>query len=283
MNGGYLVDDTKAVMERYGFTASKRFGQNFIKDRKVLEDIVAASGLRSDEDAVEIGPGIGVLTEFLAGKADRVYAIEVDRKLIPILEETLSPYENVEIINQDVMKTDLAGLTAGRPFRLIANLPYYITTPIIMSLLESRVPCRSMTVMVQKEVGERMTAVPGSKSYGALTLAVNYYTEPSLVRTVRAGSFIPAPKVDSVVVHMELRDTSPVCVSDEALLFSVIRGAFNQRRKTLVNALAGYAGLSFTKEQIAGAVEELGEKPTVRGEELSLEKFARLAEILTEI
>ncbi|MBR1522985.1 MAG: 16S rRNA (adenine(1518)-N(6)/adenine(1519)-N(6))-dimethyltransferase RsmA [Lachnospiraceae bacterium] len=283
MNTGYLVDNTKAVMDRYGFTASKRFGQNFIKDRTVLEDIVKASGLTKDEAAVEIGPGVGVLTEFLAEAAGRVYAVEVDRKLIPILQETLGRYDNIELINQDIMKTDIASLTAGRPFRIVANLPYYITTPIIMSLLESRVPCRSLTVMVQKEVGERMTAKPESKSYGALTLAVNYYTKAEIVRKVPAGCFIPAPKVDSVVVHMDVYDTPPVRVKDEKLLFALIRGAFNQRRKTLVNALNGYAGLDLNKEQIADAIVSSGKKPTVRGEELSLGEFAALSDIITDI
>lgn len=283
MNTGYLVDNTKAVMDRYGFTASKRFGQNFIKDRTVLEDIVKASGLTKDEAAVEIGPGVGVLTEFLAEAAGRVYAVEVDRKLIPILQETLGRYDNIELINQDIMKTDIASLTAGRPFRIVANLPYYITTPIIMSLLESRVPCRSLTVMVQKEVGERMTAKPESKSYGALTLAVNYYTKAEIVRKVPAGCFIPAPKVDSVVVHMDVYDTPPVWVKNEKLLFALIRGAFNQRRKTLVNALNGYAGLDLNKEQIADAIVSSGKKPTVRGEELSLGEFAALSDIITDI
>ena len=281
MSEGYLVDNTKAVMNKYGFTASKRFGQNFIKDRKVLEDIVTASGLDKTESVVEIGPGIGVLTEFLAESAKKVYAIEVDRKLIPILQDTLSRYDNVEIINQDIMKTDLTVLTDGEPFRIVANLPYYITTPIIMSLLEARVPCRSMTVMVQKEVGERMTASPKNKSYGALTLAVNYYTEAEIVRKVPAGCFIPAPKIDSVVVNMKLRKEPPVEIKDEKLLFSIIRGAFNQRRKTLVNALSGYAGMNASKERIAEAIEVVSLKPTVRGEELSLMDFADLTNYLS--
>ncbi|MBO5551780.1 MAG: 16S rRNA (adenine(1518)-N(6)/adenine(1519)-N(6))-dimethyltransferase RsmA [Lachnospiraceae bacterium] len=281
MSAGYLVDNTKAVMNIYGFTASKRFGQNFIRDRSVLEDIVKASGLTGDEDAVEIGPGIGVLTEFLAEAAGKVYAVEVDRKLIPILQDTLSRYDNIEIINQDILKTDLTALTGDRPFRIVANLPYYITTPIIMSLLETRVPCRSLTVMVQKEVGERMTAAPGNKNYGALTLAVEYYTRAEVVRRVPPGCFIPAPKVDSVVVHMDVYDAPPVKVKDERLLFALIRGAFNQRRKTLANALSGYAGLELTREQVIKAIEAAGKKPTVRGEELSLSDFAALADILS--
>ncbi|MBQ9361499.1 MAG: 16S rRNA (adenine(1518)-N(6)/adenine(1519)-N(6))-dimethyltransferase RsmA [Lachnospiraceae bacterium] len=280
MSEGYLVDNTKAVMNKYGFTASKRFGQNFIKDRKVLEDIVSASGLDKTETAVEIGPGIGVLTEFLAESAKKVYAVEVDRKLIPILQDTLGRYDNVEIINQDIMKTDLTALTDGEPFRIVANLPYYITTPIIMSLLETHVPCKSMTVMVQKEVGERMTASPKNKSYGALTLAVNYYSEAEIVRKVPAGCFIPAPKIDSVVVNMRLHKEPPVKVKDERLLFSIIRGAFNQRRKTLVNALSGYAGVNISKERIAEAIDDIGLKRATRGEELSLKQFADLADIL---
>ena len=281
MSAGYLVDNTKAIMDRYGFTASKRFGQNFIKDRSVLEDIVKASRLTKDEDAVEIGPGVGVLTEFLAEAAGKVYAVEVDSKLIPILKDTLSRYDNIEMINQDIMKTDLTSLTGERPFRIVANLPYYITTPIIMSLLEAHVPCRSLTVMVQKEVGERMTAAPGNKNYGALTLAVEYYTRADVVRRVPSGCFIPAPKVDSVVVHMDVYDAPPVRVKDEKLLFALIRGAFNQRRKTLVNALSGYAGLDLTREQIINAIESADKKPTVRGEELSLSHFAALADILS--
>ncbi|MCR5775084.1 MAG: 16S rRNA (adenine(1518)-N(6)/adenine(1519)-N(6))-dimethyltransferase RsmA [Lachnospiraceae bacterium] len=278
MNNGYLADNTKLVMDRYGFTASKRFGQNFIRDRKVLEDIVRASGLTDEEAVVEIGPGIGVLTEFLAEAADHVYAVEVDRKLIPILHETLSGYDNISIINQDIMKTDLNALTGGRSFRIVANLPYYITTPIIMGLLESKVHCKSLTVMVQKEVGERMTADPGSKSYGALSLAVRYRTRAAIVRQVPAACFIPSPKVDSVVVHMETYDQPAVTVTDEALMFDIIRGAFNQRRKTLANALAGYAGINLEKERIAQAIEAIGAKPAVRGEELSLEDFAKLTD-----
>lgn len=280
MRERYLADNAKAVMNKYGFTASKRFGQNFIKDRKVLEDIVTASELDKTEAAVEIGPGIGVLTEFLAESAKKVYAIEVDRKLIPILQDTLSRYDNVEIINQDIMKTDLTALTDGEPFRIVANLPYYITTPIIMSLLEAHVPCKSMTVMVQKEVGERMTASPKNKSYGALTLAVDYYTEAEIVRKVPAGCFIPAPKIDSVVVNMKLRKEPPVEVMDEKFLFSIIRGAFNQRRKTLVNALSGYADINISKERITEAIDSIGMKSTARGEELSLKQFAALANSL---
>lgn len=273
--------NTKAVMDKYGVTASKRFGQNFIKDRLILEDIVKASGLKKDELAVEIGPGIGVLTELLSETADKVYAIEIDRKLIPILQETLAGYSNIELINKDIMKTDLAALTGGRPFRIVANLPYYITTPVIMALLTSHIPCLSLTVMVQKEVGERMISDPGNKSYGALTLAVKYHTKARIIREVPASSFIPKPKVDSVVVHMEVRKDPPVEVTDENLLFGLIRGAFNQRRKTLINALSGYSPLGLTKEQIKEAIDKAGFKPTVRGEELSLEEFASLADRLS--
>ncbi len=275
-----IADKTKTIMNEHGFSASKRFGQNFLKDRSVLEDIVRASGVGKDDIVIEIGPGLGTLTEFLAEACERVYAIEVDKKLIPILKETLDEKENVEIINADVMKVDLSEVSEGRPFRIVANLPYYITTPIIMSILESDLPCQSVTVMVQKEVGERMTARPHSKSYGALTLAVNYYTKAGIVRKVPAGCFVPSPKVDSVVVHMEVYKDRPVKVSDEKLMFELIRGAFNQRRKTLVNALSGYAGLNFDKERIAESIEQIGEKPTVRGEELSLEQFASLADHL---
>lgn len=276
-----LADNTRAVIDRYGFSASKRFGQNFIKDNRVLEDIVEASCLTKEESVVEIGPGLGALTEVLSEAADQVYAVEVDRKLIPILEETLKGRDNIHIINQDIMKTDVKALTEGRPFRIVANLPYYITTPIIMSLLENRVPCKSITVMVQKEVGERMVAQPGNKDYGALTLAVGYYTKAAIVRKVPSSCFIPAPKVDSVVVHMDVLQKPPVEVEDEELLFSLIRGAFNQRRKTLLNALSGYPALDLDKEVIRKAIADIGEKPTVRGEELSLRRFADLAGALT--
>ncbi|MBQ9444608.1 MAG: 16S rRNA (adenine(1518)-N(6)/adenine(1519)-N(6))-dimethyltransferase RsmA [Lachnospiraceae bacterium] len=276
-----LADNTRAVIDRYGFSASKRFGQNFIKDNRVLEDIVEASCLTKEESVVEIGPGLGALTEVLSEAADQVYAVEVDRKLIPILEETLKGRDNIHIINQDIMKTDVKALTEGRPFRIVANLPYYITTPIIMSLLENRVPCKSITVMVQKEVGERMVAQPGNKDYGALTLAVGYYTKAAIVRKVPSSCFIPAPKVDSVVVHMDVLQKPTVEVEDEELLFSLIRGAFNQRRKTLLNALSGYPALDLDKEVIRKAIADIGEKPTVRGEELSLRRFADLAGALT--
>ncbi len=280
MKQGYLADNTKEVLSRYGFAASKRFGQNFITDVTVLEDIVKASHVTKEENVLEIGPGIGTLTEYLAKAAGRVYAVEVDKKLIPILNETLKGLNNVEIINEDIMKTDIPSLMKDTPFRIIANLPYYITTPIIMSLLESHISCRSITVMVQKEVGERMTASPGNKNYGALTLAVGYYSRASIVREVPARYFIPVPKVDSVIVHMDIWDKPGVEVSNETLMFSVIRGAFNQRRKTLVNALSGYAGLNIPKERIAEAVADLGFKPAVRGEELSLEQFAQLTDRL---
>lgn len=277
-----IADNTKAIMNRHDFTASKRFGQNFLRDVSVLEDIVKASGISEDDIAVEIGPGLGTLTEFLSNACARVYAIEVDKKLIPILRETLSGRDNIEIINADIMKTDLSAVTGGKPFRIVANLPYYITTPVIMSIFESQTLCRSVTVMVQKEVGERITAKPGSKNYGALTLAAAYHSKACIVRKVPSGCFVPAPKVDSVVVHMEVYEDKPVQARDEKLLFDLIRGAFNQRRKTLVNALLGYAGIGFGKEELLGSITALGLKPTVRGEELSLEQFVALADILTQ-
>ena len=264
MKDRYLADNTRAVMERYNFTASKRFGQNFIKDRSVLEDIVTASGISKEDIVLEIGPGIGVLTEFLAEAAGRVYAVEVDRGLIPVLP-------------------DIAALTGGESFRVVANLPYYITTPIVMSLLESGLHCRSLTVMVQKEVGERMTASPGTKDYGALTLAVGYRTKAAIVRKVPAGCFIPAPKVDSVVVHMDVFEEPPLKAGDEKLLFTVIRGAFNQRRKTLLNALSGHRELGLSRDIIREAIEKNGEKPAVRGEELSIEQFIRLSDTLRDL
>ena len=277
MRPGRLAGNTKAVLGKYGFTASKRFGQNFITDVTVLEDIVKASHLKKNENVLEIGPGLGTLTEYLAEAAAKVYAVEVDKKLIPVLKETLDGYDNVEIINEDIMKVDVNSLMTDSPYRIVANLPYYITTPIIMTLLESHIPCRSITVMVQKEVGERMTAEPCNKSYGALTLAVEYYTAASIVREVPARCFIPEPKVDSVIVHMEVYDKPRVEVTDEGLLFSLIRGAFNQRRKTLVNALYGYSGLDMPKDRIKGAIARINVKPAVRGEELTLTQFALLA------
>ena len=276
-----VAENTKKIMNEHGFTASRRFGQNFLKEKAVLEDIVRASRVNKDDTAVEIGPGLGSLTEYLAAAAGQVYAVEVDSKLIPVLEDTLSACDNVKIINADIMKTDINEITNGEPFRVIANLPYYITTPIIMSVLESGAACKSVTVMVQKEVGDRMTAVPGSKDYGALTLAVAYRAKALVVRRVPAGCFYPAPNVDSVVVHMDIYEEKPERAEDEQLLFTVIRGAFNQRRKTLVNALSGYPGLGRSKEEIQKAVETIGEKPTVRGEELSLSQFIRLSDIFT--
>ena len=281
MRSKRLVDNTKAVLNKYGITASKRFGQNFVTDPSVLEDIVRASQISKEENALEIGPGLGTLTEFLAERAGKVVAVEVDKSLIPVLKDTLRHYGNIEIINADILKLDILSVMGKEAFRIIANLPYYITTPILMSLLESRIPCRSITVMVQKEVGERMTAVPGSKSYGALTLAVNYYTTASIVRKVPAECFLPQPKVDSVVVHLDIRNDIENRVKNEELMFSLIRGAFNQRRKTLVNALNGYAGLNIPKDRLTEAVQSIGAKPSVRGEELSLDDFSRLADVLS--
>lgn len=282
MSSKRLVDNTKVILSKYGITASKRFGQNFIIDPSVLEDIVRASQIKKDENVLEIGPGLGTLTEFLAERSARVYAVEVDKNLVPVLKETLGQYDNIEIINADILKLDILSVMGKEPFRIIANLPYYITTPILMSLLESRIPCKSITVMVQKEVGERMTAVPGNKSYGALSLAVNYYTTASIVRKVPAECFLPRPKVDSVVVHLDVRNIIENSDKNEKLMFSLIRGAFNQRRKTLVNALNGYAGLDIPKDRLAEAVQSIGAKPSVRGEELSLDDFSNLADALSE-
>ncbi len=282
MKSEYLVYNTQKVLKKYGFSANKRFGQNFITDNSVLEDIVRFSHINREENVLEIGPGLGTLTEYLAINAKRVYAVEIDKKLIPVLQDTLEPYDNIEIINADILKLDILSVMGKEPFRIVANLPYYITTPIIMTLLESRIPCRSITVMVQKEVGERMTAAPGNKRYGALTLAVNYYTDAEIVRKVSANCFIPRPKVDSVIVHLNIVDQPNVLVKDEELLFSLIRGAFNQRRKTLVNSLTGFNGLDYPRNRILEAIVNIGAKPTVRGEELSLMDFSRLAEELAE-
>ncbi len=273
---------TRFILEKYKFTMQKRFGQNFLIDANVLQKIVEAADIKKDDFVLEIGPGIGTMTQYLCEAAGRVTAVEIDRKLIPILEDTLSSYDNVEIINEDILKVDItqtaAEKNAGRPIKVVANLPYYITTPIIMSLFESHAPIESITVMVQKEVADRMRSGPGTKEYGALSLAVQYYAEPQIAAEVPPACFMPRPKVGSTVVNLQRHDGYAVPVRNEKLMFEIIRASFNQRRKTLANGIANYAGFDFSKEMIQNEIEKLGKKPTVRGEELTLAEFAKLSD-----
>lgn len=280
---------TIAVLQKYNFHFQKKYGQNFLIDTHVLERIISEAGVTKDDFVVEIGPGIGTMTQYLCEAAGAVAAVEIDRNLIPILEDTLSEYHNVEIINEDILKLDLALLAekrnGGKPIKVVANLPYYITTPIIMSLFESHVPVESITVMVQKEVADRMQCGPGSKNYGALSLAVQYYAKPQIVANVPPNCFIPRPGVGSAVIRLTRHENPPVKVSDEKLMFRLIRASFNQRRKTLVNGLKNSPDFSFTKEQIETMIMAIGQPLTIRGEALTLEQFAGLAnqfKILTD-
>lgn len=277
---------TIEVLQKYNFTFQKKFGQNFLIDPHVLDKIIAAAEITKDDFVLEIGPGIGTLTQYLAEAAREVVAVEIDSSLIPILEDTLSSYDNVSVINEDVLKVDLKKLAeernGGEPIKVVANLPYYITTPIIMGLFESHVPLKSLTVMVQKEVALRMQAGPGTKDYGALSLAVQYYADPYLAANVPPNCFMPRPNVGSAVIRLTRFEETPVKVTDEALLFRLIRASFNQRRKTLQNGLVNSPELHFSKEQVAAAIETLGVSPSVRGEALTLEQFAALCNALSE-
>ncbi len=276
---------TGAVLEKYGIRAQKKYGQNFLIDQNILEKIAQTSQIGKDDLVLEIGPGLGALTQILCERAGRVIAVEIDRKLIPVLEETLSGYDNLSLINEDILKCDLKDLLKeGDRYgsvKVVANLPYYITTPVLMFLLESRYPFESVTVMIQKEVADRIKAGPSTKDYGSLSLAVQYYSQPVVALQVPPSCFIPRPGVGSVVLKLGIYREKPVEAKDEELLFRLIRGSFNQRRKTLVNGLKNYAGLDLSKEQIESAIEKLGKKPSVRGEELTLSEFAELADILT--
>lgn len=278
--------ETIAVLNKYQFTFQKKFGQNFLIDTHVLEKIISAAGITEEDFVLEIGPGIGTMTQYLASAAREVCAVEIDKSLIPILEDTLKDYDNVTVINQDILKVDIAELAReknqGKPIKVVANLPYYITTPIIMGLFESHVPVESITVMVQKEVADRMQVGPGTKDYGALSLAVQYYAEPYIVANVPPNCFMPRPKVGSAVIRLTRHKELPVRVKDEKLLFGIIRASFNQRRKTLANGLKNYEGLPFTKEEIEEAISQCGFSPSVRGEALSLKEFAMLADVLWE-
>ena len=279
--------NTIAVLQKYHFNFQKKFGQNFLIDTPVLDKIIRAAGITKDDFVLEIGPGIGTMTQYLAKAAREVVAVEIDKALIPILEDTLSGFPNAEVIQDDILKVDIAGLARerndGRPIKVVANLPYYITTPIIMNLFESQVPLDSVTVMVQKEVAERMQAGPGSKDYGALSLAVQYYAEPYIAANVPPNCFMPRPNVGSAVIRLTRHEVPPVQVEDEKLLFQIIRASFNQRRKTLVNGLNNSPEIVLSKEQITEAVESLGKGAGVRGEALTLEEFARLSNRIHEI
>ena len=278
--------ETIAILNKYQFVFQKRFGQNFLIDTHVLEKIIRAANITKDDRVLEIGPGIGTMTQYLCENAREVVAVEIDKNLIPILtEDTLSAYDNVTVINEDILQVDIAKLVAernqGKPIKVVANLPYYITTPIIMGLFEANVPLENITVMVQKEVADRMQAGPGTKDYGALSLAVQYYADPYIVANVPPNCFMPRPNVGSAVIRLSLHEEKPVQVKNEKLLFDLIRASFNQRRKTLVNGLTNAAGLSFSKEEIIQAIETCGFTPTVRGEALTLSQFAELTNCLS--
>lgn len=279
--------NTIAVLQKYHFNFQKKFGQNFLIDPHVLDKIIGAAGITKDDMVLEIGPGIGTMTQYLSCAARRVVAVEIDKNLIPILEDTLQGFDNVEVINEDVLKLDLAKLAQekndGKPLKVVANLPYYITTPIIMGLFENQVPVSSITVMVQKEVADRMQAGPGTKDYGALSLVVQYYVSPYIAANVPPNCFMPRPKVESAVICLTRYQKPPIQVEDEKLMFRIIRASFNQRRKTLVNGMKNSSELDYTKEQIEGAILSTGQKVNVRGEALTLEEFAQIANYLTAL
>ena len=276
--------NTIEIIQKYEFMFQKKFGQNFLIDAHVLEKIISAAGITKDDCVLEIGPGIGTMTQYLAENAGHVVAVEIDRNLIPILKETLADYDNVTVINEDILRVDIKALAeeynGGKPIKVVANLPYYITTPIIMGLFESGAPIDNITVMVQKEVADRMQVGPGSKDYGALSLAVQYYAEPYIVANVPPNCFIPRPNVGSAVIRLTRHAKPPVEVKDKDLMFRLIRASFNQRRKTLQNGLSNAQDLSFSKEEIAAAIESLGLSPFVRGETLTLAQFAALSDVL---
>lgn len=276
--------NTIAVLQKYNFSFQKKFGQNFLIDTHVLDKIIRSAEITKDDFVLEIGPGIGTMTQYLACAAREVVAVEIDKALIPILEDTLSSYDNVTVINEDVLKMDIVKLAqernGGKPIKVVANLPYYITTPIIMGLFESHVPVQSITVMVQKEVADRMQVGPGTKDYGALSLAVQYYAKPYIAANVPPNCFMPRPKVGSAVIRLECHEEPPVQVKDEKLMFRIIRASFNQRRKTLANGLKNSPEISLSREGIEQAIAELGKGASVRGEALNLEEFAILSNIV---
>lgn len=277
--------NTIAVLQKYQFHFQKKYGQNFLVDANILEKIIGAAGIKREDCVLEIGPGIGTMTQYLCEYAREVVAVEIDKKLIPILEQdTLAAYDNVTIINEDILKLDINAIVQeknnGNAIKVVANLPYYITTPIIMGLFESHVPLDSITIMVQKEVAQRMQAGPGTKDYGALSLAVQYYAKPEVLMTVSAGCFMPRPNVDSAVIKLTRHDKPPVTVSNEKFMFDLIHAALNQRRKTLVNALGNAVGLRVKREEVTAALEKMKLSSTIRGEALTLEDFAVLTQLL---
>ena len=278
---------TIEVLQKYGFVFQKRFGQNFLIDTHVLDRIIEASEITKDDFVLEIGPGIGTMTQYLAEAAREVTAVEIDDALIPILKDTLKEWDNVTVLHGDILKTDIRKIAdeknQGRPIKVVANLPYYITTPIIMGLFESHVPVDSITVMVQKEVADRMQTGPGSKDYGALSLAVQYYAEPKIVANVPPNCFMPRPKVGSAVIRLTRHQNPPVTTLDEKLMFRLIRASFNQRRKTLSNSLKNSQELPYSKEEIETAITECGLPLNIRGEALTLEQFARLSDAFSKL
>lgn len=288
MTAPYLGNPKRTieVLQKYEFVFQKKFGQNFLIDTHVLDKIINAAEITKEDFVLEIGPGIGTMTQYLACAAREVYAVEIDKALIPILEDTLQDYDNVTVLNEDILKVDIRKLAEehnqGKPIKVVANLPYYITTPIIMGLFEGEVPIDSITVMVQKEVADRMQVGPGTKDYGALSLAVQYYAKPQILLNVPASCFMPRPNVDSAVIQLTRYEKPPVEVADEHLMFRLIRASFNQRRKTMTNSVGNSPELSVSKEQMAAALEKCGLSATVRGEALTLEQFAELANVLSQ-
>jgi len=278
--------NTIAVLQKYNFNFQKKFGQNFLIDTHVLDKIISSAGVAKEDMVLEIGPGIGTMTQYLCEAAREVVAVEIDRNLIPILQDTLSEYDNVEVINEDILKLDICELAerknGGKPIKVVANLPYYITTPIIMGLFESRVPIDSITIMVQKEVADRMQSGPGSKDYGALSLAVQYYAKPEIVANVPPNCFMPRPNVGSAVIRLTRHEQPPVEVADEKLMFALIRASFNQRRKTLANGLNNSPEIHLSKEAIQESILALDVPVNIRGEALNLEQFAKLSNIVKE-
>lgn len=274
---------TIETIKKYDFAFQKKFGQNFLIDEHVLNKIIVSAGVTKEDVVLEIGPGFGTMTQYLAENAKEVIAVEIDKSLIPILQDTLAEYDNVTIINEDILKVDINAIVqqknGGKPIKVVANLPYYITTPIIMGLFESHVPLENITVMVQKEVAQRMQAQPGTKDYGALSLAVQYYANPYIVANVPPNCFIPRPNVGSAVIRLTKWENPPIAVKDETFMFSLVRASFNQRRKTLQNSLVN-GGISVTKEEVVNALESMGLSSTVRGEALTLEQFAKLSDLL---
>ena len=282
-----IPQNTIEILQKYHFNFQKKFGQNFLIDTSVLDRIIAAAEITKEDCVLEIGPGIGTMTQYLAECAGEVVAVEIDKNLIPILEETLSAYDNVTVINDDILKVDVNRIVqeknGGRPVKVVANLPYYITTPIIMGLFENHVPLKSITIMVQKEVADRMQVGPGTKDYGALSLAVQYYAEPYIVANVPPNCFMPRPTVGSAVIRLTRHAQPPVHVRDEKLMFRIIRASFNQRRKTLANGLKNSPELDLPKEVISEAIDRLGRGASIRGEALTLEEFAELANHIGEL